>query len=116
MRLYVAGPMTGRHRWNFDAFEAAAAELRAAGYEVWSPHERDLAEGFDPDGDGEGFDLLAALEADVQAVLYSDGVALLPGWEHSAGVSVELLTAEAEGLPYRPVSDWLLIATHGIAV
>jgi DNA-binding transcriptional LysR family regulator len=108
--LYLAGPMTGLLLWNFPAFREAAAHLRAAGYKVWSPAERDLENGFDPASDGASFDLRAALEADVAAVLDGDGIALLPGWEASPGVMVEILTAEGAGLPYRSVEEWLDLA------
>lgn len=110
MRLYLAGPMTGLPRFGFDRFDRAARLLRAAGYEVWSPHERDLAHGFDPEAGGHGFDLRAALEADVSAVIESDGVALLPGWRASPGVLVEVLTAEGFGLPFRPLHEWLALS------
>lgn len=106
-RVYLAGPMTGLPRWNFDAFAAAAAELRAVGAVVTSPHEIDLSEGFDPDAKdaGAGFDLRAALERDVLAVLGADLVVLLPGWEGSAGVMVEVLTAEGAGIPCMRLED-----------
>lgn len=48
MKLYLGGPMTGYPEFNFPAFHAAAAVLRADGHEVWSPAEFDLTEGFDP--------------------------------------------------------------------
>lgn len=107
-RLYVAGPMTGYADWNFPAFERAAEDLRDEGYEVVSPHEIDLEGGFDPSGDGAGFDLRAALERDVEAVLEADGVALLDGWEQSPGAVIEVLTASSKGAPARPVREWLL--------
>lgn len=105
--VYLAGPMTGLPRWNFDAFESAAADLRASGYEVWSPHERDLDEGFDPDSDGSTFDLRAALEADIDAVASSDVVGLLPGWRNSPGVMIELTVASALGISVGTVSQLL---------
>lgn len=37
--VYIAGPMSGKKDYNYPAFEAAAAEIRAAGYNVISPHE-----------------------------------------------------------------------------
>jgi hypothetical protein len=110
VRLYLAGPMTGLPLWNFPAFHEWTARLRAAGFVVWSPAERDLEHGFDPASDGAGFDLRAALEADVAAVLASDGVALLPGWEASPGVLVEILTAEGADLPWRTVEEWEALA------
>ncbi len=103
VKCYVAGPMTGLPRWNFDAFENAAASLRAAGAIVTSPHEIDLADGFDPNSDGADFDLRRALERDVEAVLASDLVVLLDGWEASPGVMVEVLTAEGAGIPHAPL-------------
>lgn len=105
VRVYVAGPMTGLPRFNFDAFEDACDRLRADGYYVTSPHEMDLANGFDPDSDGSAFDLRAALEADIQAVKNADLVVLLPGWEKSPGAMIEVLVAEAHGVPAVPIGD-----------
>lgn len=105
VRCYVAGPMTGLPRFNFDAFEDACDRLRAEGYHVTSPHEMDLANGFDPDSDGSALDLRAALEADIAAVIAADLVVLLPGWEASPGVMVELLVAGAHGVPCVPLAD-----------
>lgn len=105
MRVYVAGPMTGLPRWNFDAFEEACDRLRADGFYVTSPHEMDLKNGFDPDSDGSALDLRAALEADIEAVKGADLVALLPGWEKSPGALIEVLVAEAHGVPCVPIGD-----------
>lgn len=112
--LYVAGPMTGYPEWNFPAFEGATTALREAGYEVVSPHEIDLEEGFDPSSDGSGFDLRAALTRDVEEVLDADGVALLDGWEESPGATIEVLAASSQGAPARPVREFLKKA--GVAV
>lgn len=105
MRVYLAGPMTGYPEWNFPAFRDAALTLRLRGYSVWSPAERDLANGFDPESDGEGFDLEAALRDDIAAVLAADAVVVLPGFEKSAGVLVEILTAEAAGIPWMTFAE-----------
>ncbi|UIW13283.1 nucleoside deoxyribosyltransferase [Arthrobacter phage Crewmate] len=110
MRLYLAGPMTGYPRWNFDAFLAGASALRRAGFDVLCPAEADLAEGFDPDAPAHHFTrehLLAALRRDAEMVLSSDGVALLDGWRHSKGALAERALARAAGLPARPVALWL---------
>ena len=37
--IYIAGPMTGIVDYNFQAFHAAAKDLRAKGYTVFNPAE-----------------------------------------------------------------------------
>jgi len=110
VKLYLAGPMTGYPRWNYDAFLAAAADLRAAGYDVVSPAEIELEAGFDPDapvGDYTDADYCAAMRRDVELVLSVDGVALLPGWSQSRGAKVEAAVASAIGIPALVLSVWL---------
>lgn len=102
-KLYVSGPMTGYPLFNFPAFESAARQLRDMGFAVVSPAEKDIEAGFDPTGRDDDFDLRAALEWDVQAVLESDAVVLLPGWEDSPGCAIEVLTAAAAGIPVVPI-------------
>lgn len=107
MKIYISGPMTGLPLHNFPAFEAAAASLRAAGHLVLSPHEKTLCDGFDPalSEDDNAFDLRAALLWDCEAVASSDAVALLPGFEESAGAAMEVALAVALGLPVLRLAD-----------
>lgn len=105
--VYLSGPMTGLPRWNFAAFEAATVALRSLGLVVMSPHEKDLDAGFDPDSDGTGFDLAAALAWDVEAVMATDATVVLPGWEDSPGCAIEVTVAEALGKPVYRVADLL---------
>lgn len=110
MILYLAGPMRGYPRWNFDAFERGASALRSAGFTVHCPAEADLENGFDPDSPEHLFTrehLIAALRRDTELVLNSDGVALLDGWRHSKGALAERALARAAGLPARPITLWL---------
>lgn len=106
MRLYLAGPMRGYDLWNFPAFDHCAATLRSWGFEVISPAELDRDIGFDehtgtlPEGFVEG-----ALRRDIEALLVVDAVALMPGWQASSGVAIELTVARALGLPVYEVSD-----------
>lgn len=97
MRVYIAGPMRGYPRFNFDAFADAAAKLRALGHEVLSPAENDLAMGFDPDGPLEALDLDAAFRWDVEAVLAADALVVLPYWHLSEGANLEVSIARKIG-------------------
>jgi hypothetical protein len=45
------------------------------------------------------FDLATALRWDLGAVLEVDAVAVLSGWEHSEGCSIELIVARAISIP-----------------
>lgn len=101
LRVYISGPMSGIPEFNFPAFKAAAAKLRAAGHWVISPVELDEDEGFDssqdaPDVEQYGHFLARDIEAMSTADL--DAIVLLPGWENSKGVGVELAYARAIGL------------------
>lgn len=109
MKVYLAGPMTGIPHFNYPAFNAAAAKLRAEGCEVFNPAEYDvITYGKDisnPDGDAEkataehGFDRRAALKADLAWICdHADAIALLPGWDRSSGARAERALADALGL------------------
>lgn len=88
-RLYVAGPMTGLPEFNFPAFHAAAAALRARGFEVENPAENPAP----PCGSW-----LAYMRMAVVQVAKVDGLILLPGWEQSRGARVEFALATGLGL------------------
>ncbi len=110
-RVYVAGPLRGYARWNFDAFAEAAAVLRAAGYEVISPAEHDIEGGFDPEATSlDGFDLKAAFRWELEQVMAADAVVVLEGWRASKGATAEVKVAQAIGTPV-----WTLEACLSIA-
>lgn len=116
VRVYIAGPMTGRAQWGFPAFREAAATLRAAGFDVVSPHELDEATGFDSTAPVNEFTqehLLAALRRDALAVLDVDGVATLDGWELSRGARAEVALAAAARIPSRSVAEWVRLYPLG---
>lgn len=98
MKLYLAGPMRGYKDYNFPAFHEAAAKLRDMGHEVWSPAERDEEDGFDASKD-EAKPLRYYMLFDLPAVLQSDAVAVLPGWEQSTGAKLEVHVARVCGIP-----------------
>lgn len=92
---YLAGPMRGYPRFNFDAFDAAAADLRSQGWLVTSPADIDREHGFDPDKHDESYfsDFRDLIRRDVEAVLTTDCVVLLPGWDKSVGTRAEMAVA-----------------------
>lgn len=89
MRIYLSGPMTGLPEFNFPAFHAAAANLRAQGFEVVSPAEivPDLTTSWEK-----------CMRADIKALCDCDAIALLPGWEKSKGAHLELHIGHRLGL------------------
>jgi hypothetical protein len=111
MKIYIAGPMRSIPNFNFPAFFAAAAALRAAGHTVFNPAEKDnerhgtdISKG-NMAGDEavaakeHGFNLREALGHDLAYICgEADAVALLPGWENSKGANAERATAVALGL------------------
>lgn len=98
--IYLAGPMTGYPLSNFPAFDRAAAALRALGHRVASPAEHDRELGFDETRTPEeqGFDLRRAWRWDVEQLLQSNTIALLPGWRESEGATLEHKIAVMLGL------------------
>lgn len=112
LKIYLAGPMTGIVEFNFPAFHAAAAQLRAEGHEVFNPAEADIErhDGVDisignVNGDPavaaaqHGFDRRVALGQDLDWICAeADAVALLPGWQASKGATAERAVALALGL------------------
>lgn len=101
LRAYLAGPMTGRQYFNFPAFDAAAAVLRAAGWEVFSPAEHDRSVGLNeldyPTGDlrdlPASFSLRSSFKWDMDQLFEVDAIALLDGHEGSTGARAELAVA-----------------------
>ena len=89
MKIYIAGPMTGRPQFNYPAFHQAAALLRAAGYVVINP-----AENMAPAcGSWLGY-----MRMSVAQVASVDCLVMLPGWPFSKGARIEYLLAKLLGL------------------
>lgn len=108
-RLYIAGPMTGYHAYNFVAFSEAEKTWKGWGYEVHTPfmansrawqriHGRD----FDPFNDvcdwGDPA-LKEMMVEDLGDLCRADAVAVLAGWEKSKGARTELVVAINLGIP-----------------
>lgn len=97
-KLYVAGPMTGLPEYNYPAFDAAAAALRQAGYQVVNPAE----DGLPLDAPWEHHLRLA-----IAKLMSCQAVATLPGWHRSKGAQLEVHNALALGMRVASVDAWL---------
>ena len=106
--IYLAGPMTGHDDYNFRAFFLAEAMLTMKGYRVVNPARLDIDEGVTQWNPHEkrinaspGFTRHDAMRRDILAIAQSCGsIAVLPGWEGSAGAQQEVQIArEIFGFP-----------------
>ena len=88
-RIYLSGPMTGLPAFNFPAFNAEAARLRALGYCVVNPAEINV---------GADLSWQQCMRADIRALCDCDTLALLPGWQRSSGAHLEMHLAHRLGL------------------
>ena len=99
MKIYLAGPMTGRPEFNFPAFDRAAELLSSLGHTVFNPAQMDRDVGFDPSSTAVSKEFLRdALRRDLSAICDADAIAMLPGWEKSGGAMVEWSLARHLGL------------------
>jgi hypothetical protein len=82
--------MSGLPEFNFPAFHAEAARLRALGFDIVNPAE------LNPETGKTWHD---CLRTDLQAMLTCDRLALLDGWHSSAGAHLEMHVAHRIGMP-----------------
>jgi hypothetical protein len=106
--IYIAGPMSGYPEYNFPAFDHAAKLLRKLGHRVTNPAELDRLAGIHEHTAQLPVNAKReAMKRDCAAICDCNLIALLPGWEKSAGVKVELTLAGYLGIPAILVSDIL---------
>lgn len=80
-RIYLSGPMTGMDDFNFPAFHAEAARLRAEGNFVINPAEH---------GEEPNLPWAEYLRKDIKLLMECDHIHLLPGWSNSKGARLEV--------------------------
>lgn len=96
MRIYISGPMRGLPEYNFPAFYAAEAALKAEGHHPINPARIDEdIYGFDRHSplEDQDFDLKMTIICDVEEILHSDAIYMLDGWWHSLGAFAEWAVA-----------------------
>lgn len=98
MNLYIIGPVVGIENGNAEAFDKAELELSNAGYSVDMPKNHH----FKNPGS------VSYMLQSARLMLYNDGVALLPGWEHDQdtlklrGICLDI------GYPHiKTVAEWI---------
>lgn len=97
--IYIAGPMRGLPHCNFPAFDEASKAWGELGWMVISPAELDREHGFFGEGTEPGKQFLReAILRDLNGISVCTAIVLLPGWEQSKGVAVELALARFLGL------------------
>lgn len=101
MKLYIAGPMTGRPDFNYPAFYAAADQLRAIGHEPINPARQR------PGVPHQGATWLDYMRHSLRDIADCDGIATLLGHHNSRGARIECDLAARLGLPVRTVDEWL---------
>lgn len=99
--LYLSGAITNDPDY-VEKFTKAAAELRAAGHEVWNPVEFDTKIGI-TEADVDDDTYWQILRHDVKRVALSAGVVVLPDWGSSHGACIEVQVAR---LLHIPVFSW----------
>lgn len=106
MKIYVAGPMSGKPLFNFPAFDMVSERLRAAGHAVISPADLTretwdkLGLCFDPANppkDHAATDYSLYMRNDLMAVMDVDALVLLEGWEKSRGAAIEVAVGHLFG-------------------
>jgi hypothetical protein len=90
--VYIGGPMSaiGPPTWNYPAFHAKAAELRAKGIRVINPAELHAP---DPNRSWSWY-----LRRDLAQLVKCSDLVLLPGWRGSRGAQLEHHVAQALGM------------------
>ena len=86
---YLSGPMSGIKDFNYPAFHANAAFLRNSGWDVLSPAELDADLGINADMVMTEEIYLDIIKHDYAALIKSDAIAFMPGWEKSRGAKLE---------------------------
>lgn len=89
--IYLSGPMTGLPDYNRPAFDAVAEELRAQGMSVFNPADIGTRENIMPRA--------WYMRRDIEGLLKSDTVYVLPGWGKSEGAKLEIEIAKQLEMP-----------------
>lgn len=93
---YISGRMRGLPNDNRELFDLVASKLRAEGYSVYNPAEKNM--------DGKK-SFAFCIKQDLYAIMHKcKNVVALPGWRESEGATLEILCALNCGIPVSEIS------------
>lgn len=99
MKVYLAGPMSGLPDQGFSEFFKYEEILKGYGYEVFNPARADLEIYGSLEETIKKANYRDCLRIDLNWILdHAEAIALMPGWEWSRGVAIELALAKVLGL------------------
>lgn len=94
-KVYISGPMRGVEDMNREAFDLIARTLNRLDFEAVNPHRFNVST--------TSGDILLTdeewIEVDILALKHCDAIFMLPGWQDSAGASLEWGDAVELGIP-----------------
>lgn len=95
LTYYLAGPMSGYPRYNYDQFDLACMVFRKANMKINSPHEIEY-----PASQVLGdLPYQVYIDGGLELLDHCQGIILLPGWPQSTGARLELTRALERDLP-----------------
>lgn len=98
-KIYIAGPMSGHERLNFDRFYEIEQRLKAEGWDVVNPARLDEEIGIDPDNPPQdAYNYTECALRDVRALMYCHAIYLMDGWQYSRGASWERALAASSNI------------------
>jgi len=96
-KVYISGPMTGIEQLNRPAFEEAEIIIESEGDIPINPFKLTDNIRF-PFGADDRQIYFEFMKIDIRGLMDCDAIYLLPGWNHSKGACMELVTAHFFGL------------------
>lgn len=87
MKWYIAGPISSNLTGYKAEFAAAAAKLKAEGFDVINPAENPPQPSWE-----------AYMKVSLGQLVTADGIALLPRWQRSKGATLEAHIADELGM------------------
>jgi nucleoside 2-deoxyribosyltransferase len=111
VKVYIAGPMTGKEHHNFPAFFEAEEQLVKMGHEPLNPawNNGETLEEAIANVDEDGRSLLEYMRKDMVYLSQSDLIVVLDGWRESRGACFEVDVANALNIPVMIIKDNKLV-------